>query len=354
MPATWLDADLLVFTLTVGRILTTAGPRLRRNLKVIPREYDFEELSVDTLTEQQVAFFGKFDAGLLAMHYRPVCTYRIRNYVANLVRVYINPADRAACTVLLVETIVKVNGLPTSTNSSVVGFLTNYPDGKALKTRNMRRRTLLEQPPELIVQECPNEQNLRVLKQRHDARANSLGIPLAPDASAARIFDYYQREHRRFSELQVERGTYERVNSGYVVSSKAHWRGIRNFLVPFAERFSVSRLSLAALLAVGIPSVLYLRLLPEILGGGTLAGLDPRWVSAMILMLGYAIAGAVVGSLLEMNDFIWAFLLTFVGVHLVTGWWSSTIPFGLVAGISSHAVAGFRKRRRVVLRTSEA
>jgi hypothetical protein len=61
-----------------------------------------------------------------------------------------------------------------------------------------------------------------------------------------------------------------------------------------------------------------------------------------------------VGLLLEMNGFLWAFLLTFVGVHLVTGWWSSAIPFGAIAGLASHATAQFRKRRQLVLRTSPA
>lgn len=348
-----LDIDLLAFLVTVATILSKSLPRLRRNLPFIPRDYEFEELSPEALTEQQRAFFAKFDEKLLPMSYRTICTYRVTNYVPNLIRYYFNPADRASCKVMIVETRVKVNGEVISTNSSLVAFRTTFTDGKELTTRNMRRRTVLDHPPEYIVQEFPSEEDVAFLKKRHDARAAKLGVPVAPPASASAIFDHYQREHRRFSEFQVESGTFIRVPGGYRSSDKTHWRGIRNFLVPFAERFSVSRLAMAAILAVGIPSVTYLRVLPEVIWRARNAGFDPTIASTIVFCASYVLAGAAVGLIVEMNEFIWAFLFTFVGVHLATGWWHSVIPFGVIAGAVSHAVARLQKRKRVVLRTRE-
>jgi hypothetical protein len=255
---------------------------------------------------------------------------------------------------MVVETHVNVGGLPTSSNSSLVAFRTEFTDGKSLTTRNMRLKTLLDQPPEYIVQECPNVHDVQALKQRHDARATTLGVPIAPEASASRIFEFYQNEHRRFSEFQVQRGTYLRAPGGYLVGSRAHGRGIRDFLIPFSQRFSILRLTLAALIAVGLPSFTYLRLVPLVVPRSDSSGLDPTMVGAVILGTSYALAGVAVGLLLEMNGFLWAFLLTFVGVHLITGWWPSVIPFGLIAGMASHASAKLLKRRQLVLRISPA
>jgi hypothetical protein len=353
-PSLRIDPDLAVFLFTVGKVLVAGPARLRRNLLFIPAEYDFEEIAPATLTEKQNEFFGRFDKKLAEMNYRPVCTYRVRNYGSNLIRMYVNPADRASCKVMVVETQVNVGGVPTSSNSSLVAFRTEFTDGKSLTTRNMRLKTVLDQPPEYIVQECPRLHDLQALKKRHDVRATTLGVRIAPEASSSRIFEFYQKEHRRFSEFQVERGTYLRAPGGYRVASKAHWRGIRDFLIPFSQRFSILRLTLAVLIAVGLPSLAYLRLVPLAMQRSDSSGLAPSVIGAVVLGTSYALAGVAVGLLLEMNGFLWGFLLTFVGVHLVTGWWSSVIPFGLIAGIASHASAKFRKRRQLVLHTSRA
>jgi hypothetical protein len=347
-----LDSDLFIFLLAVVNILVNSLSQLRRNQPFIPADYAFEEVPVQALNEIQREFFGGFDKQLLDMNYRPVCTYRVANYGSNLFRMYINPADRASCKVMIVETKVNVNGVRTANNSSLVAFRTEFANGKGLTTRNMHLRTVLDHPPEYVVQERPNVHDLPTLKADHDAAAAELGLPLPPPASADRIFELYQKEHRRFSEFQVERGTYVRAAGGYRVGDKALWRGVRNFLVPFAERFSLPRLALAALCAVGLPSVTYLRLLPMVMLNAEQAGFDPHLAWALTLGARYALAGLAVGLLLELNEFIWAFLFTFVGVHLVTGWWSSSIPFGAIAAVVSHAASRFRKQRGLVLRTA--
>jgi hypothetical protein len=227
-----------VFLFTVGKILVAGPARLRRNLLFIPAEYDFEELASATLTEKQNEFVGRFDKKLAEMNYRPVCTCRIRNYGSNLIRMHVSPSDRASCKVMVVETQVDVRGFPTSSNSSLVAFKTEFTDGKSLTTRTMRLKTVLDQPPEYIVQECPSLHNLQALKKRHDERATTLGVPIAPEASSSRIFEFYQNEHRRFSEFQdVECGAYLRAPGGYRVASKAHWLGIHDFLFRSGSRF---------------------------------------------------------------------------------------------------------------------
>lgn len=349
-----MDLDLLAFLATTGRILFGSMPHLRRNAVAIPAEYQYEEVLPESLTEKQRQFFAPYDKKLSELQYSPMCTYSARNYGANLMRRYINLTDRAACTVMAVEVKTRVDGVETVNLASNVSFFTVFTDGKELTTRNMRVRTVLDHPPEYIVQECPYEEDLAAMKKTHDARAAKLGVPVSAEMSVPRVFEFYQKQHRRFSEFQVERGTYERTPTGYVVGKKAFWRGIRNFLVPFAERFSAARLVLAGILAVGIPAATHVWILPRVIEDRGLVGFDWRMMTVLVLSASYVLAGTAVGLLLEKSQFVWGFLFCFVGVHLLTGWWISPAPFGLIAAVVGHAVAGMRKRQRLILRTSES
>lgn len=349
-----LDIDLLAFLATVARIVFGSMPQLQRNVAAIPAEYDHEVISPAALTEKQKDFFAPYDKKLLELQYFPMCTYRVRNYGANLMRRYINPADRASCTVMAVEVKTRVGGVESANLASNVSFFTVFTDGKQLTTRNMKIRTVLDHPPEFIVQECPYEENLGALKRKHEAKAASLGVPVAAEMSVPGLFEFYQKQHRRFSEYQVQQGTFERTATGYVVGKKAFRRGIRNFLVPFAERFSVTRLVLAGVLAIGLPAATYLRIMPMVMEYAVKTGLDATLSSILVLGASYILAGAAVGVILEKSQFVWGFLFCYVGVHLLTGWWISPVPFGLIAAIVGHGVAQMRKRQRLILRTSEA
>jgi len=349
-----VDIDLLAFLATVARIAFGSMPQLQRNVAAIPAEYEYEEVSPESLTEKQKSFLSSYDKRLSELQYFPMCTYRVRNYTANLMRRYINPADRASCTVLAVEVKSRVNGAESANLASNVSFFTVFTDGKQLTTRNMKMRSVLDHPPEFLVQECPYEQDLAVLKKKHDAEAAKLGVPLAAEMSVPRMFEFYQKQHRRFSEFQVQRGTFQRTPTGYVVGKKAFRRGIRNFLVPFAERFSVARLVLAGLVAIGLPAATYLRILPMLAESGVRTRMDARTISILVLGASYVLAGATIGLILEKSQFVWGFLFCYLGVHLLTGWWSSPLPFGLIAALVGHGVTQMRKRQRLILRTSEA
>lgn len=349
-----MDLDLLALLATAGRILFGSMPHLQRNAVAIPAEYEYEVVPAESLTEKQQDFFAPYDRKLAELQYSPMCTYRVRNYGANLMRRYINPTDRAVCTVMAVEVKARVDGVENRNLASNVSFFTVFTDGKLLTTRNMRVRTVLEHPREYVVQECPFEEDLKAMKKKHDARAAKLGVPVTAEMSVPRVFEFYQKQHRQFSEFQVERGTYERTPTGYVVGKRTFWRGIRNFLVPFAERFSASRLVLAGILAVGIPAFAYLRILPMLMGDAGRGGTNWRLIVVLILIGSYVLAGAAVGLLLEKSQFVWGFLFCFLGVHLVTGWWTSPGPFGLIAAVVGHAVSQMRKRQRLILRPDRA
>ncbi|HXN22428.1 MAG TPA: hypothetical protein VOA41_06770 [Candidatus Dormibacteraeota bacterium] len=345
-----LDTDLLVFLVTVGTMLTSSLPNLRRTAIPIPADCDFEELSPEALTEKQRQFLEPYDKKLAALNYHPVLTYHIKNYGMNLVHRYINPGDPAAFMIIIVAVKTKVGSVESVNQSAFFNFMTEFADGKSLTTRNMKLKTLLDQPPELLVQDCPYVDDPAALKNRHDTRARSLGTPLPAPSDAARVFDLYQKQHHRFSDYQVERGSYLRTNTGYLVSDKTFWRGIRNFLVPFAERFSTPKLLLAAILGTGIPSVTCLKLLPMALHEIQALGAPAAPSLTLILAASYVLAGAIVGLLLDTNVFIWAFLFTYVGVHLITGWWPSFIPYGAIAAVAAYYATQLSNRQRLILR----
>jgi len=56
------------------------------------------------------------------------------------------------------------------------------------------------------------------------------------------------------------------------------------------------------------------------------------------------------GLLLDTNAFIWAFLFTYVGVHLVTGWWPSLVPYSAIAAAAAYYAAQVSNRRRLILK----
>lgn len=352
MFVTKLDADLLVFLATIGTILTSSYPRLRKSSVPIPADYDFQEVLPDALTEKQKKFLEPLDRKMAALNYQAVLTYRVRNYGMNLLRRYINPADPASCTIIIVEVKVGVGSTETVSQGSVLNFMTEFTDGKSLTTRNMKLKSVLDQPPEFLVQDCPQVDDPATLKKRHDDRARSLGTPVSAPADAAHVFALYQKQHHRFSDYQVERGTFSRTNTGYAVTNKSFLRGIRNFLVPFAQRLSLYRLLLAAISAILIPSATCIKILPVAFTLARKFGLPPAATLTLLLIASYIVAGAIVGFLLETNAFLWAFLLTYIGVHIVSGWWPSVVPYGAIAGLAAHYATQFRNRQRVMLAPS--
>jgi len=101
-----------------------------------------------------------------------------------------------------------------------------------------------------IIQECRRITSLAELKRRHDARAAQMGPALPPASGPKAVFDEKQREHRRFAEFQVKRGTYRLLPDGgaYEVTDKARLRasGITTIRSPGAylgrkQSFRVSR-----------------------------------------------------------------------------------------------------------------
>jgi hypothetical protein len=194
------------------------------------------------------------------------------------------------------------------------------------------------------------------LKKKHDARAASLGCPVPPAADAASIFKEANREHERFSAYQLSRGIYRMHpdGNGYVLSDKTLRRGIRNFLNPFAHRFSLRSFLPAALAGVALQVIGILMLAPKAADAAQATGFPPVIASDMMTCACYLVAGALVGYFLERHTFVWAFLITYVAVHVVVGPSPQPLPYSLFAGLVAHAAARAKRRSGVVLQPQQA
>lgn len=348
-----VDADLAVFLYTVGKIVFGSMPKLRQNAHTIPAKYEIEEVAPSALTDAQATVFAPYDEKLAAMSYFPVCTYRIANYGHNLMRTYINPGETSRCVVMIVETGLKmlVNGKRPVSSSCTLSFHTFFSDNTLLTTRNMHLKSILDRPPYQTVQERPYIKEPAEMKRVHDAKAATMGCPVAPPSSSAQVFKAIHEEHDRFCEYQLAQGTFCMNPDGksYLLADKAHWRGIRNHLNPFVHRFYAWRFLPAALLAMLLPILGVIKLAPTAFTAAQTVGFPPQAAAEAMMLACYMVAGAVLGFTLENATFIWVFLLTYIPVRIVAPGALGPVPYSAFAGLVAYSVAQAKKRRRVVL-----
>ena len=346
-----LDVDLAVFLYVTGKVLFTALPNLRRSAPHVPIHYEIRNVPEASLNQAQASYFSPYDEKLAAMNYRPVCTYLVSNYGKNLTRHYLNPAESSRCEVAIHELALTVEGKPAFTSSCVIHFHTRFTDDRVLTTRNMKLKNILDNPPYWVLQECPQIDDPAKLKRIHDARAQTMGCPVAPLTVVDRILKDVQSEHERYSAYQLSVGGYRPVpgEDSYALSDKVHWRGVRNYFNPLAQGISARRFLPAAFLAAALTVFARLEYAPAAAHALRTLGLPGEFAAEAVIRLCYIVAGALIGYVLESEIFLWTFLLTYLPVRLFTSGSLSPIPYSALAAGVAWCVSQFKKRRRAVL-----
>jgi len=346
-----LDADLAVFLYVTGKNLFTALPRLRQSMPHVPARYQIQSVPEASLTPAQARYFAPYDEKLAAMNYRPVCTYLVSNYGKVLARQYVNPAESSRCEVAIQELVQTVDAKQAFTSRCVIHFHSRFTDDRVLTTRNMKLKSVLENPPYWVLQECPQIDDPAKLKRIHDARAQTMGSPVAPLTDPDRIFKYVQSEHERYSAYQLSVGDYEPVpgEDSYAFSDKVYRRGIRNYYNPLAQGISARRFLPAAFLAAALTVFARLEYAPAAAHALRTLGLPGEFAAQAVIRLCYIVAGAFIGYVLESEIFLWSFLLTYLPVRLLTSGSLGPIPYSTLAAGVAWCVSQFKKRRRAVL-----
>ena len=350
------DADILIFALTTAKIVLGGKKRLRESKRAIAVHDEFQTIREDALTRAQKDYIRPFDEQLANLNYFPDFTYCVtnhRNYGQNLIRHYTNPIDSASSTLMIVELKVKVGDVESTTTSSSVAFRTRFTNGRRLTTRNMSRKSLMDRPPESIVQECRHTTNLAELKRCHEARAAELGPALSPSSGPEAIMEEHQREHERFCEYQLERGILRLLPDGeaYEVTDKTRARGIWNHYNPFAKRISLKELLLAALVGSFLPLFGILKLAPlatERFQGTGLSLLPIAWLAIAVC---YALAGFIIGIISDRASFQWIMLICYLPAHLITGWSFGVAPYSTMAFLISFYVIRMKRRRALIFQS---
>lgn len=349
------DLDLPLFLWINLKTILGTKKRLSESTRRIPMKFAFEEVPDGKLTQAQKDYMKPVDDQLAALHYFPVATFRITNFNfgTTLHRRYSKPTDPVSCALSIVEVKVKVGERESVRNSWKLEFTTRFPDGRRLSTRCKSLKSLFDEPPWRITQDCPNITSAPALKRKHDARAEGLGVPVAPLQDTRKIFEELQAEHERYSNFQVERGIYKIAPEGgaYTVSEKVHWRALRNHYLPFGRRLSFSKLLFSVLVGAVFPLFGILKLGPIL--GGLHTSLSSLELGAAQLSIAacYVAAGMVIGYFCEGQNLPWIYLVTYVPAHLVAGWTFGIYPYSLLAFIMNYQIGQARRRKKLILQT---
>jgi len=346
-----VDVDLAVFLYATGKILFTALPNLRQSVPHVPIRYQVENVPEASLTQAQANYFAPYDEKLAAINYRPVCTYLISNLGKSLTRYYVNSAESSRCEVAIQELALTVEGKQTFTSNCVIHFHTRFTDNTILTTRNFKLKNILDNPPYWVLQECPQIDDPAKLKRIHDARAQSMGCPVAPLTDVDRILKAVQSEHERFSAYQLSVGGYQPLpgEDSYAISDKVYRRSVRNYFNPFAQGISPRLFFPVAILAAALPVFARLEYAPAAAHALRTLGLPGEFAAQAVIRLCYIVAGALIGYFLERETFLWGSLLTYLPVRLFISGDLGPIPYSALAAGVAYVVAQIKKRRRAVL-----
>ena len=347
------DVDIIAYAASTLRVLFGSKARLRRNTRPIPIHYEFDLLSEEQLTPMQKEYLKPIDAQLASLNYFPACTYRVKNLGMNLLRRYVNPADPASCSLKIVEVKADVNGVKGVKNSSSVEFTTRLPGGKLFTTRNMPLRSLFDQPDYLILLKLPNVTNLAELKRRHDAQAQSLGVPLPPPQDVQAILQEVSMEHQRYSQFQLARGIYQLAQDGgsYRLTDKVFDRGIRNHFLPIGKRISLTQVLFSGLLGAVLPLAGILKLAPWAAQNTHSDDQGRFFLSGLMIALCYLLAGVIIGWVCDVQKFTWIMLVAYLPAHLVAGWSYGWFPYTTLMFNACYLVAQAKRRRALILQT---
>jgi hypothetical protein len=347
-----LDADILFYVWSTLKIMFGSKSRLRKNSRPIPLHYQYQILTDEQLTPGQKSFLAPIDAQLASINFRPVCTYRVTNYGNNLLRRYDNPADRATCSLTIVEIHVSVNGVKSARTSSSAAFTTRLASGKMFVTKNMAMKSLFDRPDYILEQRLPNETNLVQLKKKHDQAAANLGPTLDPPRDTDGILQEVDAEHDRYLKFQVQYGALQPAPDGqsFVVTDKVFDRGIRNHFLPFGKRLSLTQILFAALLGAFLPLLGILKVAPW-LSHNLNAGPNDSIVGVVAIAGCYALAGAIIGWLCDMQKFTFVMLVAYVPQHLIAGWSYGWFPYATLLFLTCFQVAQLKRRNALILQT---
>jgi hypothetical protein len=325
-------------------------PLILKNVK-IPTELEIEEIPDRELEPAQVDFFTPWDDRLATMGYTPRLNYRVTNLQGpNLVRGYFSTAEWPAISLNLLRSDPSAG---TDQSACFVEIVSQFADGTLLSTRNAELDEVLVRPPFHIIEDFRGEAEPAALKRHHDRRAGALQERGARHLPPEELFDRLRDHHRRWSEHQVGVGALRPVDDGEWLrpTARTALRGIRNFLNPFADNFTLKRFLLALAVGLGVPclglAALAGPLAPMLARLSAETGFSHGLLESAALGLLLAVTGAFVGGVFTAKSFIWTFVLAYVPLRLLGPAGLTPLWLSLWTGFVADWFARRRERGRL-------
>ena len=336
-----LPPDLLYFLIVVILMFVVGIPLIKKNVS-LPAALHFEEVPRESLSAAQAEFFRGNDEKLNPLGFHPFSTFRVVNLSGgNLSRAYANSSDPAQ---ILVTLMTSSQG---TVAHNYVEINSKYQDGWKLTTKNSNLSSVFDRARDHVVQPFPGISDLEKLKERHDAKAAYLISHGPIYRRTENFFNEFQDYHHRFCELQQSKRLLRLDPTGTLYRTTA-WtglRGIRNFLNPLADTFTVPRFLAGVLFGGVLPLVAILQ--PAILMDWLKVhiALDPESLGWTVRAVAYTLGGCAVGYIFKQKSFLWAFLLGSFPVLIVENHTNSVIGSCLWMGTVAHITARLRSQR---------
>jgi len=310
-----LDPDILYLLLTMAVISALGIPRIRQAVW-LPRELKFEDVPPEKLTPAQTDFLSSYDTRLAELGYHPFTTYRVSNMLGhNLIRVYLNSADPAKACVTMVAAKNK------TLFSSHVEFATKYADGTRLVINNNNITGIFDDMPGVIITRYRGVTDIAELKRRHDAQAEKLRSRGIVFYTRENYFEDFRQYHVRYCEHQESQKLlrWDGTSGVYRATTWTALRGLRNFLNPIADHFSLPRFALGIMLGGGLPLLAAVERVPIVSWLGAHAGAGSPYAISLLPLAVYTAAGLSVGLLFSRRTFVWGILLGVLPAKFLLG-----------------------------------
>lgn len=319
-----ISGELWFFLIAVGGFFVVGLPMIRSTI-ALPARMDFRVVPERELTEAQRAFFASRDARLAPLGFVKLADFVVDNLGGgNISRLY--RCESFPCIGL--ATAMSAGGGEIST--SYLELVTAFDDGSRVSTRNAQFSSVFKPEPYHSIRDCPGIDDPAELKGLHESRVREHGrAPLAPGA-LEEILARANESHARFCEFQRAHGLLRR-DPAEAVYRATYWtglNGVRNFLNPFADNFTLGRLALALVVGLGGPGA------TAVWGGG----------ATPALVAGYLLTGAALGLIFTGKAFIWSFLIGYCASHLFADYGLANALLALLMSVAAETSARLRSQ----------
>jgi hypothetical protein len=349
-----LPPELAILGVVLLLCLAIGVPLIKSGIW-LPRELEFQALRDDELEPAQLAYYQRLDLALQPAAYLPRFNFSVTNMQGGtLTRVYLADHEHA----VLGAHLLRGHNAADPERPSAHAYLewvTKHQDGTTLTTRNVDVGDVFDALPEQVRQDCVGVADPLALKRRHDLRARDLLVRGPVYAHGRDLLAEFQDFHRRFCVYQQSRGLLTLgQDERWHPTTRSALRGVSRFFNPFADNFTLPRFALALLVGAGPPVIAAWLTTPD-------AALRPEGLPVVsaetlaryaILALGYALGGAAVGWLFRGKAFIWALLLGYLPLRLLTP--EPLLALGLALFMGTVADWAARARDRHLLRLAPA